>query len=89
MVKSTPEDKTFRLEIHAKLAHVLKDLQVSYFNFHLVEIILTPSYTGLNGKGCRDTHCLVDNRVGCVPVYTENVCCPTSYKCGKMNFHLR
>ncbi|EFX79782.1 hypothetical protein DAPPUDRAFT_304363 [Daphnia pulex] len=40
-------------------------------------------FTGLNGPGCRDTQCLIDNRIGCVPVYTENVCCPTSYKCAK------
>lgn len=40
-------------------------------------------FTGLNGPGCRETQCLIDNRVGCVPVYTDNVCCPTSYKCAK------
>lgn len=41
----------------------------------------TKGFNGLNGPGCRDVHCLIDNRKGCVPVYTENVCCPTSYRC--------
>lgn len=35
---------------------------------------------GLDGPGCRDIHCLVDNRIDSVPIYTKNVCCPTGYK---------
>lgn len=38
-------------------------------------------FNGLEGPGCRDAHCVVDNRIGCVPVYAPGVCCPISYKC--------
>ena len=39
---------------------------------------------GLDEHSCREIHCLIDNRIGCVPVFTEGVCCPTSYKCGRL-----
>jgi len=38
-------------------------------------------FKGLNEHSCREIHCVVDNRIGCVPVYVEGVCCPISYKC--------
>ena len=42
-----------------------------------------PGFNGLNENSCREIHCVVDNRIGCVPVYVDGVCCPISYKCGK------
>lgn len=41
------------------------------------------STKGLDGPGCREVHCVIDNRIGCVPVYVSGVCCPIGYKCRK------
>lgn len=38
-------------------------------------------FYGLYGPGCQEVHCILDDRIGCNPVYTPGVCCPTSYKC--------
>lgn len=37
----------------------------------------------MDGPGCRDAHCVIENRIGCVPVYVSGVCCPINYKCRK------
>ncbi|XP_057371637.1 uncharacterized protein LOC130692528 isoform X1 [Daphnia carinata] len=38
-------------------------------------------FYGLFGPGCQEVHCILDDRIGCTPVYTPGICCPTSYKC--------
>ena len=50
-------------------------------SFLLAHKIVTPGKTGLQGLGCREVNCILDNRIGCNPVYSPGVCCPTSYRC--------
>jgi len=38
-------------------------------------------FAGLDGPGCSDVRCIINSRPGCVPVYTDGVCCPMGYKC--------
>ena len=40
-------------------------------------------FAGLDGPGCSDVRCIINSRPGCVPVYTDGVCCPMGYKCRK------
>ncbi|XP_046644331.1 uncharacterized protein LOC124329334 [Daphnia pulicaria] len=43
--------------------------------------VCVDGFSGLNSPGCHEVHCILDNRIGCNPVYTPGVCCPTSYRC--------
>lgn len=43
--------------------------------------ICTANFTGLNGPGCRDIHCLMDVRFNCVPIFTDGKCCPIDWRC--------
>nr|CAH0105063.1 unnamed protein product [Daphnia galeata] len=43
--------------------------------------VCVDGFNGLQGLGCREVNCILDNRIGCNPVYSPGVCCPTSYRC--------